>query len=269
MRHALVTIVILLACLSASPAQAVCEGIPPNRACEGTVLHYCLFGVEAQVDCAILGLVCGAESLAGDLTMMSCVPDTGQTEPCLYVDCGQGCSACGAGTTCNVYGECVVPATCQPDCLEGTGKQCGGDGCGGVCGLCSPVFVCTYEFICQALATCQSNCAGKQCGEDGCGGFCGFCAASEVCSANQQCEPSSSCVPDCAGKACGPDGCGGLCGECNPVTETCDLAAQCVPKESTCTPDCTAKSCGGAGPGGSRGDCDPGQTSNFDRTWDP
>ena len=49
MRHFAALVFALLVLWPAPPAQASCDGVPINGECNGTVLRYCLLGVEAQV----------------------------------------------------------------------------------------------------------------------------------------------------------------------------------------------------------------------------
>ena len=78
---------------------------------------YCAFQVLAPPLCGSKGAPCGDQC-------PSCTPSCDGRQCGLDPSCGQSCGSCGAGTSCNISGQCVAPTTdSRPTVPDGKGGQ--------------------------------------------------------------------------------------------------------------------------------------------------
>ncbi|MFK8001310.1 MAG: hypothetical protein AB8H86_17070 [Polyangiales bacterium] len=167
--------------------------------------------------------------------------------------CGDSCTTCPAGQTCNTSSEQCENTGCVSQC---EGRACGeDDGCGASCTGCPAGQTCNVaERQCEEV--CVPSCDGKSCGDDDtCGGYCRACPDGDRCdSSTRSCVFSGgscfaisgsggvmSCISDRGESACITvratlgsdwtvtyvDGCEACSDSCAPEGWDCEAAFSC------------------------------------------
>jgi hypothetical protein len=287
-------------CLS----DAQCEAVDDDNLCNGVL--YCDETLNPPA-CAIdIATIVECKDLPPSACEgWKCEPATGKCKPAPANE-GKGCNdglfctvedkctagkckgtavpACGMGTPCEDFDDCLPGLTCFYGMPGGfcTDLNCPGVPCpdGSICipvnngtlHLCAPL--CDEDADCRVEDGhgCTDD-GGCWCGDEWCqggepaclgetAGMCNTCGSALEpgavdCSALGQFCYLGQCVdckPDCDGKACGSDGCEGSCGDCAGLQDLC-VEGQCV-----CQPACKDKECGPDGCGSDCGACPEKQT---------